>query len=191
MQYNCQERNNKDVLNSIQNGCNEIPSISLSQNLWAGNHHYYFSKDELNTIQQIYSKENRYLRRAVLSVEGIEAAIKVNELLGIKKEMNYVPASTISAIISQCSALALWCVLLTKVENPKVIYNQLVENELVGFKREESVYKKRIPAKTEITVAIKVIRIIWNNGDLIAKEKIILTPYMETEILGYAFLSKL
>ena len=191
MQYIVPRKINKNIQNLIENVSREISSFDLKQTLYAIDLPYYFSREELDTIQQVYCKKNRYIYYAILTNEEIKARIKVDALLGLKKEMSYVPASTISAIVSQCSALALWSILRTEVEDPITVYNRLVENELVGFKREDAVYRQRIPLKTELLASIKIMRLVCYKGNLVVREKITLLPYMETEILGYAFLSKI
>lgn len=180
----------KNLHSSIEDKPYGISSTHLKRN-WFGSLPYYFSKRVLDTIQQVYSKQNRYVCSAVQTIEGIKATVYVDSVLGIKKEMSYVPASTISAIVSQCSALVLWGALRKQVDDPTAIYNQLVENELVGFKKERPNYHERIPLKKEIPAFIQIMRIAWYDGNLIVKEKINLGTYMDTEILGFAFLSKI
>lgn len=158
---------------------------------WFGRLPYKFSTEVLNTIQQVYSLENRYIRSAIHNVKGIEAVIYVESLLGIKKEMSYVPASTISAIVSQCSALVLWSILRREADDPITIYNRLVEDELAGFKKEHPIYYKRIPLKTEIPTFIEINHIIEFKGIIVGNERIKLGDYMKTEVLGYAFLNKM
>lgn len=177
----------KSLHDSIEDRLGKIPYTYLKQN-WVGTLPYYFSDKVLDTIQQVYSKENRYIRSAIQTVEGIKAIVYVESILGIKKEMNYVPASTISAIVSQCSALVLWGVLRGQAEDPTAIYNRLVENELVGFKKERPVYRKRIPLRTEMPASIQIVRLVRFKGNLVVRQRIDLGIYMHTEILGYAFL---
>ena len=177
-------------LYSSEDKSRDIRSTYLKQD-WFGSIPYYFSKKVLDTIQQVYSKQNRYVCSAVQRMEGIKASVYVDSLLGIKKQMSYVPASTISAVVSQCSALVLWGVLRRKADDPTAIYNRLVENELVGFKKERPIYHERIPLKTEIRASIQIMRVVWYKGNLVVRETINLGTYMETEILGYAFLSKI
>jgi len=184
------KRVNKNLINSSEIALRRVSHTRPKQEQF-GTLPYKFSKEALNTIQQVYSVKNRYVRSAIHTVEGIEATVYVESLLGIKKEMSYVPASTISAIVSQCSALALWSVLRREVDNPTTIYNRLVEDELVGFKKEHPVYYKRIPLKTEIHVFIEIMRVVRFNGNIAIVERISLGEYMDTEILGYAFLNKI
>jgi len=188
MQNNITERIiNKRFHDSSKTGLWEIPYTHSKQD-WFGSLPYYFSSEVLNTIQQVYNKKNQYICSATQTTEGIKAIIYVGTLLGIEKEMSYVPASTISAIVSQCSALVLWSVLRSQIDDPRAIYNRLVENELVGFKKEQSVYRERVPLRTEIPVSIQIKRVVRANGNLVASERISLGIYMYTEILGYAFL---
>ena len=190
MQNIISKRETKGIYNSSECRPLKVPCIHSKQD-WFGPLPYHFSNEILDTIQQVYSEENRYVSSTIQTIEGIKAIVHVDSLLGIKKEMSYVPASTISAIVSQCSALVLWAVLRGNTEDPTDIYNRLVENELVGFIREHAVYNKRIPLRTKIPVYIRIMRVVRRNGNLFVQEKIDLGNYMHTEILGYAFLSKI
>lgn len=150
-----------------------------------------FNKDQLNIVQQVYAVNNRYITSAYQINDSIIATVYVDSILGIERKLNYVPASTISAIISQCCSLTLWSFLQAEYPNPLHCFNLLVENELIGFRKENHIYYKRLPLKTEVPTLIDILQIKKYHGDLIVKLKIELDKYMRCEILCYVFISRI
>ena len=146
---------------------------------------YIFNKKNLDTIQQVYSEENRYIISAYQNHHGIKGIIYVDSLLGIKKAFDYVPSSTISAIISQCCGLALWAVLRSECDDPTDIYNKIVEDEKVGFKKENIKYLKRIPRGKEIDLFIKFKHVHKIRDKIVIFGNVIIDKYLIADILGF------
>lgn len=147
---------------------------------------YKVPQDILAIAQQMYPENNRYVITATQTDKSIEADIFVAALLGIDRQLGYVPATTISAIVSQLSAVALWCKLRDLFDEPKYIFNQMIDRETVGFKRENHIYKNHMPLETTIHASIRITHTRRLNNSIIAHEIIELGSYNKSDILGYA-----
>lgn len=146
---------------------------------------HVFSKEELGIIQQVYSEENQYIISAYQEYSSIRGSLKVDKLLGIKKELRYVPASTISAIISQGCGIALWVVLREEYNDPKAIYNRLVEEDRIGFKKENKNYLKPIPLGMNMDYLVTIKHIHKKRHLLVIKGDFLIENCLIAEIVGF------
>jgi len=148
------------------------------------------SKSELDFIQQVYLPENRYIKSAFCNNNIISFTLSVDSMLGIKRALSYAPASTISAIVSQCGAICLWFKLCSLCNDVEMTYNKLVENELVGFKSEKIRYQNHLPLQLLTEGTININRYFSLNKILCSSVSIEVQPYFNGHVLAYAYLGE-
>jgi len=147
---------------------------------------YVFSEAELATVQQLYEARHRYVTTARAGQDTIWATILVEHLLGLPKELTYVPASTACAILSQCCGLVAWHRLCRQAPDPTGEYTRLCQNELLGWTRETSRFFQRIPRGTPVEATIHIVRTrLCRDADL-GDLHILLPGYLESSVRCFA-----
>ena len=163
----------------------QLTRMSLEQNGLP----FTFSTPALSCLQQVYTPETQYITAASqLRADLFRAELRVQQALGIRRKLTYVPGTTITAMVSQASALLLWSVLRLRQVDPSSIYTTLVAGERIGFRSENIIFHERLPMGSTISAAISVASLRVRRDVILARQHITLDGYAEARVSAFCFM---